>query len=302
MNKHLKAVLKMGFLVIVIIYLAVFFVDNFDKLKTFDWQFDIIYLLSSFLFLLLLLMSIAFAWSYLLNCLGYRISYIRLMSIWFKSQPGKYLPGRVMMFVTRTLYTMKHKVRGTDIFLSHVLEVIIICVATLLIGLPVINKVLPQYSIFAILFMAAVVLGFLVFTFVPGILIKSLQLLKIKKNIIPDNKQFSILKKINVLIIYLVGWFLGGLGFFLLVNSITPMGAEQFMFLTSAFALSWLVGLLAIFAPAGIGVREGVLSLLLTEIMPLEQAVVIAVVARIWWTLGEIVLLGLFALLEKLNK
>ena len=62
-----------------------------------------------------------------------------------------------------------------------------------------------------------------------------------------------------------------------------------------AFAAAYVAGYIAIFAPAGAGIREGALVFLLQPIMAREAAVVLAVVARIWTTGVELIPAALLA-------
>lgn len=68
----------------------------------------------------------------------------------------------------------------------------------------------------------------------------------------------------------------------------------------SAFAAAYLLGFLAVFAPAGIGVREGFLVALLPG--GGGGALAVALVARVWTTLVEVVPAGLLALLAGPRK
>ncbi len=57
-----------------------------------------------------------------------------------------------------------------------------------------------------------------------------------------------------------------------------------------SFTLSQDLGVLAIFAPSGLGVREGSIALLLNQFLPLGEALLISFLARIWTVLSEIIL------------
>lgn len=57
-----------------------------------------------------------------------------------------------------------------------------------------------------------------------------------------------------------------------------------------ALALGWAAGYVAPFAPAGLGVREAGTVALLAAAMPVEQATVLAAVARLVWTVAELLL------------
>jgi uncharacterized membrane protein YbhN (UPF0104 family) len=53
-------------------------------------------------------------------------------------------------------------------------------------------------------------------------------------------------------------------------------------------AFSWVVGFLSIITPAGLGVKEGIFSYFLTFIVPTGIATLVALIVRIWGTIGEI--------------
>ena len=61
------------------------------------------------------------------------------------------------------------------------------------------------------------------------------------------------------------------------------------MQLGPAFAVSYVAGYLAIFAPAGAGIREGFLMVLLQPVMATEAALVFAVITRLWTTTLELI-------------
>jgi hypothetical protein len=62
----------------------------------------------------------------------------------------------------------------------------------------------------------------------------------------------------------------------------------------SAFAAAYVLGYAMIFAPAGLGPREGFLIAFLTPHVGAASAGVIAVVARLWTTVVELLPAGAF--------
>jgi uncharacterized membrane protein YbhN (UPF0104 family) len=87
-------------------------------------------------------------------------------------------------------------------------------------------------------------------------------------------------------------WGMYGAAFLLFLHGVGFNGS-RFIF-ASAFAAAYLLGYIAIFAPAGIGVREGVLVALLRPEVG-GSAIGIAVLARLWITVVEIVPAGILA-------
>ena len=87
---------------------------------------------------------------------------------------------------------------------------------------------------------------------------------------------------IKLVMLFIVNWLIVGTGFYVLIRSIYPIPLSQMLYAGGVFALSSIIGILAFFAPSGIGVREGIMILGLSFIMPQEYAVIISVVSRLW--------------------
>ncbi len=87
-------------------------------------------------------------------------------------------------------------------------------------------------------------------------------------------------------------WMLLGAGFTLLLRSLTPVAADFTLTASGAFAIAGVAGALAVFAPSGIGVREGVLTLVLSGPLGPGVAAAAAILARLWLTLAEAMVSG----------
>lgn len=82
-----------------------------------------------------------------------------------------------------------------------------------------------------------------------------------------------------------VGLVLTGAAYVALTRAVAPdLAWSQVGFVFATFTFAGAIGMLAVFAPSGIGVREGVQMLLLTRIMPAETAAALAVLGRVWST------------------
>jgi hypothetical protein len=99
------------------------------------------------------------------------------------------------------------------------------------------------------------------------------------------------------------GHVLVALGFAALVASVSDtinvveVASYMVMFLTAAVA-----GLIAIFAPAGIGVREAVLAGLLTPKFGVALAIAIAVAARVWLLGCEAIAIAVWRLVSRMHN
>jgi uncharacterized membrane protein YbhN (UPF0104 family) len=70
------------------------------------------------------------------------------------------------------------------------------------------------------------------------------------------------------------------------------VGLRYVIYLAGSFSFASLIGMLSVFVPSGLGVREGILIFMLSQIMPVEVAIIISVSARLWFTATELVSIG----------
>jgi len=94
------------------------------------------------------------------------------------------------------------------------------------------------------------------------------------------------------LTLYALNWTMYAVAFWGLSVSLDLDGA--LVPVASAFAAAYVLGYLVVFAPAGVGPREGFLIAFLTPHIGAASSGVLAIVARLWTTLVEVVPAGLF--------
>ena len=87
-----------------------------------------------------------------------------------------------------------------------------------------------------------------------------------------------------------VAWLLYGLAFELFVAGVTGEHPGSFADYVTAWAWPYIIGYLFIFAPGGIGVREGALAVALgaLRLATPQTALVIAITSRLWLTVTEL--------------
>jgi len=92
---------------------------------------------------------------------------------------------------------------------------------------------------------------------------------------------------------------IGGFSFYLLISSFYCISVSKILFIAMALGISSLSGLIAFFAPAGIGVREGVLIYFLNFFLPPHLSVLVSIISRLWLTICEIILISFAYILKK---
>ena len=89
--------------------------------------------------------------------------------------------------------------------------------------------------------------------------------------------------------------------FTIFARSFWPEALPSFLMLTAALAVSFVAGFVTPFAPAGIGVREGMLTIHLSPFVPSPLGVFLALSSRIWFTLSEILVIGLVHVVSRIR-
>ena len=104
---------------------------------------------------------------------------------------------------------------------------------------------------------------------------------------------------LNIVASHIFLWGCQGLAFFLFVRSLVPVAWKDAGVLIACYAFSWIIGFLSFLTPSGLGVREGLLSLLLANYVSTPQAILIALLCRVWMLSAETTLVGVAYLLKE---
>jgi len=108
-----------------------------------------------------------------------------------------------------------------------------------------------------------------------------------------NNISWNYLLYLKFIGMYFFLWLLAGITLFLCVLLFEPIGIKDFPLTIAAGAASLIIGLLAIFAPAGLGIREGIGAAVLSQIIPLETAVFACILLRFIQVITDVVFGGI---------
>lgn len=228
------------------------------------------------------------AWHKTLTYSQYKVSFSNSLQSIGLTIFGKYIPGKIWMIVGRAVYiaTLKKYNVGRLSVLSLNAQFVALWTGLLLgiIGLLVTNN-LKSFLIIGILIIF--ILTALIFTpFFSSFITKTIHKI-FRKNFVLTPIYFK--KAIALLPWYTTYWILWAIGFYFLICSFVPTHVSPVAAL--AFPLASTFGIIAIFAPGGLGVREGLLTGYMVFLgFTFQQASVIAVVARLWFLIGEIII------------
>ncbi len=300
---HYFKIVQWTVVVAIFVFLGRMVWDNWNQVKDASFTFDVFPLFISTLIFAFSYFIQTLAWYLITLKLGIALSTSDTLKSWFYSQLGKYVPGKVWLFLSR-FYSYESKGKSKKaLSIALYFEMGTMIGAACLISLAVLifhKEKWPLYSwsqlgwLFPLL-----ILGFAALH--PRVLQKILNWVLIRLKREPLSLSFSYHDILWILFVCIISWMVGGVGFYFFVDSVFPVAPHDILFLTGALAISSTLGLIAVFAPGGLGVREGVLVYLLSFLMATPVAVIISVLTRLWMTLIEIGLIGVVYLLGQLQ-
>lgn len=92
--------------------------------------------------------------------------------------------------------------------------------------------------------------------------------------------------------LYAATWPVIGASFWMTARAFLQVTPSDLAVYTGAFAAAWIVGLIAIYAPGGIGVREAMLVAILGTRIGSADALVVAAASRAVFTLADVIAAG----------
>ena len=288
----IKLIVRIGIILSIFYFLGKSLQQNWAQVDFKQLHFNVPLLFVSVFFLFGYFLMYAFGWRLILKQLDVSLPFLQGLKIIFYSQLGKYLPGKIWAWAGRMYFCQKIGISNRKSFISMVLEVALEMTGSILIFLVAFSispgfrtNIDPLFLIIVIIILPTIIY--------PKILTKTINffLRLIKKEPIEINLNFS-----QICIItgyYCITWFCFGIAFYFLINSVTFITPSKIPIITGSFAIASTIGVIALFAPAGLGVREGILALLLNNFFPISLAIFLSLLSRLWVTIGGLVMAGI---------
>ena len=291
----------------IILVIAIFYfignmvVERWDHISEYDWSPNILWLLISILILFSLHLMSACGWTLLLKMIGVKIEWVRGITIFLLSMFARYIPGGVWSAMGRLYLCRLEGIPDSRSSMSILLEQAypvvsagLVFVMSLLFWSDAdsLARVLPSVFLLPI---------FIVFLHPkPFLKIMNPVLSWIGKGPIHISLSFK-----NMLILtsyYVFYWLMAGIAFYFFIRAFYPLGWYYIPILSGIYAISFVAGYLAFFTPAGLGIREASLVMLLSLFIPTPIALGVAVLSRLWLISVEIVILVIFLVNRETRK
>jgi hypothetical protein len=230
-------------------------------------------------------------WRRLLADLGSPIHLAPAGGIFFVGQLGKYVPGSVWAIVAQAEMASRLHIPRRRTAVTGLLNVGLAAVCGFIVGLPSLPLLITRESTASTGWALLLVLPLLVLVLWPRLLNAAIALgLKVLRGE-PLEHQLSGRAVVFTVVCFCLSWFCSGVSVWILARTLAPEGVDQgrlALATMSGFALAAAVSMFTVVLPAGVGLREGLLVLLLGPIISVPAAAAVVVVGRFLTILADV--------------
>jgi hypothetical protein len=294
LGRTLKRIAGTVVAAVILFFIVRSLVRGLGELDYYDLRVDGLRIAGAFIMIAILFMTYGRLWQLILSRFGYELTYGRSMRIWFLSQAGRYIPGKVWFALGRIYLCGLEGIPKTVTSVATGLELALVLGSGLMVfGLAAAASPVPgvgRYLLGLVLVPAILILVH------PRTLNRALSLLR-RRQVTLTIRYRDVL---GILGVYALCWCVYGTGFYLAGTAVSlsgsgappPGGLDLVPQMIGINALSWAGGFLSVITPAGLGIREGISTVLLGGVVSEPYPALIPLVARIWVTIAEVGTIG----------
>jgi len=272
-----------------------------SEIAQLSWEPDPLLIMLSALLLFISLWLTPFAWIWISRKLGSKSSYSELRGVWFVSHLGRYVPGKIWLFIGRAGYLKSTGMSTLNSALAPVYELMhtasAVGVITLFAAL-----FFPEFLNSNILRTTAIIAGICMLV-LPLLHPVQKYVYRFKENKNSKTSSSDTADRIQFLrpgfsikitALFSTVFIIRGLSLFVLLAAL-GISSKGVLVCIAATPLSWLAGYIVFLVPGGIGVREAVTISMIAG--PSETGPILAAVLgqRLLLALIEVILAGISA-------
>ncbi|HEX7661585.1 MAG TPA: lysylphosphatidylglycerol synthase domain-containing protein [Pseudonocardiaceae bacterium] len=238
-------------------------------------------------------------WQTMLSDLGAPVKMRDAAKVYLVGQLGKYVPGSVVAFLMQMELAKAVGVNRARSFTASLLAAGLAVVASLIAGMCALPAFFRgNHELLWLFLLLPIGLAFLHPKLLTWLVSRVLRLLRRA----PLPYPISVGAIVKGVVVSLGIYVALGVHMYLLISSLGHHGFGALVLCVGAMGLAMTAGLVAFFLPSGIGARELVIVTALVTVMPYGQALALAVVSRLMFTVGDLASAGGAALFAQLRR
>lgn len=261
---------------------------EWEQVVAYHWNLDWAALALAFALMLAASAFYAYLWKVILERLGAPLSYRKSYRMFFISQLGRYIPGKVWSILGLVYLAEKEGIPKVICAASVTLQLLLQVVSGVIVfvlSLPLWGNTDSAVGNLALLAFFPLGLVLLHPALVTRGVNLALRLARQPEIAAPWTYRYLL----GQLALWGAFWVLSGVAYHFLIRSIDPSPLPNAFVLAGVFSIAWVAGFLSLLTPSGLGVMEGALALLLSFYLPTHVATIVALWTRVARTAVDLV-------------
>lgn len=298
-SRWTRRALRWGIAVLIIGVIAYFFAaalwDNWDEVAAAQLAFDWLWLVAVASFAVAVPLT-GLLWARILRSLSpqAQISKTEAIVLQCASWLLKYIPGQVGAVVNKVVWAGKKGVSRSLVIVTFIYENVFLQLASIIPSAAILLVSLgggffgDNATILILPLLILIPLSLVAYKpFFHRIV--NLPARRLLKQDLPAEYFLSTSRALRSAVEFIGPRVLNGFGFVVLASTISMVPPNFWLPFGAAYVLAGAIGILAFFVPSGLGVREAIIVLVLSQYIPTSEAIVISLLARLLSTIGDAV-------------
>jgi len=287
LSKRIANVLQYLVPLVIAFFIGRVIYQNWQEVQSAAWTFRPLELVASFLLTGWWFAVRPRVWAYILDHFGHKLTFYQVFQVVRKGELSRYVPGTIWQYLSRIYLASLFGVPAHATIATTLVETVILVLASMIPGLWFLSETLPalnQYHRIA-LWGIPVAACILIHPRVLNFWAKRLSS-RLGQPYEPLRVHWPAMA--GIWLFFVLSWVIFGASIALFVRGIVATPWDDMSRLASDYILAWLVGVISMIAPAGMGIRDGMFGLLASQRIPLGTAMTLAIGVRLWLTLAEL--------------
>ncbi len=295
-----KKALRWGITVLVIGVVGYFFArslaENWDSIAAEHLSFDWLWVVAVVVFAVAVPLT-GLLWARILRALApdAHVSAAEAIAVQSASWLLKYIPGQLGSVANKVVWAGRKGISRTLVVITFIYENVFLQLASIVPSIVILLISLgpdvfgDNFTLLVVPVLLLVPLGLVMYKpFFHKVV--SIPARRALKQEVPKDYFLGSWRSLQFTVEFLGPRIINGIGFLLICATVVDMTPDQWLPFAAAYVLAGAVGILAFFVPSGLGVREAIIVLVLSQYMPVAEAIIISLLARLLSTIGDAVI------------
>lgn len=297
-RRVLRLVVSTAVIAVVAVFFGIALSENWSRVTAEQLEFSWWWIVGAVLFAAVVPVN-GLLWRRILMALvEIRVSRTEAVAVQCASWLLKYVPGQLGSVTNKVVWAGRKQVSRVLVVVTfvyeHAFQLIVSIAPSVVILTFALGAEVTGRNATTILLPVVALLPLAIIAYRPAFhRIVSVPLRRVLKQEVPKQYFLSSALVLRFLFEFLGPRLLSGVGFVIIAGTVVEVQPQEWVPFAAAYVLAEAVGLLAVFVPSGLGVREAVIVLVLSQFVPITDAIVISLLARLMSVVGD----GLVALL-----